>query len=162
MMSKHVYDKMEENIETYDVVEVFSFDKKTIKERILVLTITKPPKLIYGKLKTKIGLPEDYSDNLKDKVFDNDCAKEKTAIPKTVIQKKAMQNGEEGDQLDAAMGQKDKVLDLLMKLPKEERLEKLTNFQNYVKEQSDGYEQASKAKNQSKQIRGPPSGPCPT
>ena len=85
MMSKHVYDKMEENIETYDVVEVFSFDKKTIKERILVLTITKPPKLIYGKLKTKIGLPEDYSDNLKDKVFDNDCAKEKTAIPKTVI-----------------------------------------------------------------------------
>ena len=84
MMNKQVYDKMEENIETYDVVEVFSFVKQTIKERN-ILVLTKPPKLIYGKLKTKIGLPKDYSDNLKDKVFDNDCAKEKTAIPKTVI-----------------------------------------------------------------------------
>lgn len=75
---------MEDRIETYDIVEVFTFVKQTIKERN-ILVLTKPPKLIYGKLKTKIGLPKDYAENLKEKVFDNECSKERTEIPKNVI-----------------------------------------------------------------------------
>lgn len=103
MMNKQVYDKMDDKIETYDVIEVFSFMKQTIKERT-VLVLTKPPRLVYGKMKTKIGAPRDYAENIKDKVFDEDCHKDKCAIPKHVIQKQAMANGEDDQAIfDAVM-----------------------------------------------------------
>ena len=63
---------------------MFSFVKQTIKERN-ILVLTKPPRLIYSKLKTKIGLPKDYAENLKEKVFDKDCPKDRIAIPKNII-----------------------------------------------------------------------------
>ena len=51
--------------------------------------LTKPPKLVYGKLKVKIGTPKDYSQNLKDKAFDKDCPQEQVSIPMHVIKKQA-------------------------------------------------------------------------
>ena len=66
---------MEDRIQSYDVIEVFSFVRQTIKERN-ILVLTKPPKLIYGSMKTKIGLPKDYAENLKEKAFDKDCTVE--------------------------------------------------------------------------------------
>ena len=52
----------------------------------------------------------------------------------------------EAAEVEANKSQKDKVLDLLMKCPKEKRLEYLVKFHNFTKEQGDVYEQASKAK----------------
>jgi hypothetical protein len=46
--------------------------KQTVKERV-ILVMTKPPKLIYP-CKVKIGEPKDYNDNLKNKVFANECS----------------------------------------------------------------------------------------
>ena len=77
MMNKQVYDKMEDRIDTFDVVEVFTFVKQTIKERN-ILVLTKPPKLVYGKLKMKIGSPKDYAENVKEKVFDSECSSTRT------------------------------------------------------------------------------------
>ena len=54
MMNKQVYDKMEDKIESFDVIEVFSFMKQTVKDRV-ILVLTKPPKLVYSKIKTNIG-----------------------------------------------------------------------------------------------------------
>ena len=84
MMNKQVYDKLDDRIQTNDVIEVFTFTKQTIKERN-ILVLTKPPRLVYSGLKTKIGSPKDYNDNLKEKVFDKDCHKDRTAIPKAII-----------------------------------------------------------------------------
>lgn len=101
MMNKQVYDKMEDRIQSFDVIEVFSFVRQTIKERN-ILVLTKPPKLIYESLKTKIGMPKDYADNQKEKVFDQDCSKDRVSIPKNIITKQAV--GDDNlDALQAAM-----------------------------------------------------------
>lgn len=66
--------------------------------------LTKPPKLVYSGMKTKVGAPKDYAENVKEKVFDSECARELVAIPKNVIQKQAIANGEDDQAiLDAVM-----------------------------------------------------------
>lgn len=84
MMNKQVYDKMEDKIESFDVIEVFSFMKQTVKDRV-ILVLTKPPKLVYSKIKTNIGQPKDYVENLKEKVFEAECPHGKTSIPQKII-----------------------------------------------------------------------------
>ena len=75
---------MEDRIQTYDVIEVYSFVRQTIKERN-ILVLTKPPKLIYTDLKTKIGLPRDYTECLKDKVYDQECSSDWISIPNHIV-----------------------------------------------------------------------------
>ena len=65
---------MEGEIKNFDILQVFTFLKQSIKERT-ILVLTRPPKIVYSTLKAKVGNPKDYSDNIKDKVFDKDCAK---------------------------------------------------------------------------------------
>ena len=85
---------MEDRLQTFDVVEVFTFVKQTIKERN-ILVLTKPPKLVYSGLKTKVGTPKDYADNLKEKVFEGECPRDKIAIPQHILSKSAIANGQD-------------------------------------------------------------------
>lgn len=80
MMNKQVYDRMEDALSNFAIVEVFTFMKQNVKERV-ILVLTKPPKLIYD-CKVKIGEPKEYAENLKNGVFDTECLARTTAIPK--------------------------------------------------------------------------------
>jgi hypothetical protein len=84
MMNKQVYDKLEGPIANFDVIQVYSFLKQSIKERT-ILVLTKAPKVIYNTIKSKIGSPKDYADNQKENVFASACPKPKTVIPKSAI-----------------------------------------------------------------------------
>ena len=57
--------------------------------------LTKPPKVIYNTLKSKIGSPKDYAENLKEALFNSACAKQKTLIPKSCISSALMANGQD-------------------------------------------------------------------
>jgi hypothetical protein len=87
MMNKSVHDKMEDKIENFQVLQVSTFMKQTVKERV-ILVLTKPPKLVYA-CKVKIGEPKDYNDNLKNKVFSAECSPSKTMIPGAVLSPEA-------------------------------------------------------------------------
>ena len=80
MMNKQVYDRMEDAISNFAVIEVFTFMKQNVKDRV-ILVLTKPPKLIYD-CKVKIGEPKEYADNLKNGTFSGDCLPRTTAIPR--------------------------------------------------------------------------------
>ena len=80
MMNKQVYDRMEDAISNFAIIEVFTFMKQNVKDRV-ILVLTKPPKLIYD-CKVKIGEPKDYADNLKNGTFSSECLPRTTAIPK--------------------------------------------------------------------------------
>lgn len=60
-----------------------------------MLVMTKPPSVIYSNIKSKIGSPKDYQENVKEKVFDSGCPEAKTAIPQEILSKHAMDNGDE-------------------------------------------------------------------
>lgn len=63
---------------------MFSFLKQSIKERT-ILVLTKPPKMVYNTLKSKIGNPKDYADIQKESGYTAACPKSKTAIPKAAM-----------------------------------------------------------------------------
>ena len=71
MMNKQVYDKMEDALSNFSVIQVFTFMKQNVKDRV-ILVLTKPPKLIYN-CKVKIGDPKEYADNAKNGTFQNEC-----------------------------------------------------------------------------------------
>ena len=71
MMNKQVYDKMEDALSNFAVIQVFTFMKQNVKDRV-ILVLTKPPKLIYN-CKVKIGDPKEYADNAKNGTFQNEC-----------------------------------------------------------------------------------------
>jgi hypothetical protein len=49
--------------------------------------------MIYNTLKSKIGSPKDYAENLKESLFNSACPKQKTLIPKSCITSALMVNG---------------------------------------------------------------------
>lgn len=99
-MKKSVYDKLEEQISNFNVIQIFSFMKQSLKSSSKnseqgkqgssslpltynnIIILSKPPKVIYKSLKTKIGAPRDYEINLKEG-FPED--KVHIGIPKEVI-----------------------------------------------------------------------------
>ena len=83
MMNKQVYDKMEDVIINFAVIQVFTFMKQSVKDKT-ILVLTKPPKVVYPKLQVKIGEGRDYADNLKSKFFDSEPNVLSTLIPKQV------------------------------------------------------------------------------
>jgi hypothetical protein len=58
-------------------------------------------------VKAKIGNPKDYTENNKDGVFNTDCPKQKTSIPKEVIQQQIIKDGGKCD--DAELSDDDKM-----------------------------------------------------
>lgn len=68
MMNKQIYDKLDEPITNYNVLEVFTFLKQSVRDRT-ILVLTKPPKVVYKTLSAKIGNPKDFSDNAKQAGF---------------------------------------------------------------------------------------------
>ena len=71
---------MDDAISNFAVIEVFTFMKQNVKDRV-ILVLTKPPKLIYD-CKVKIGEPKEYADNLKNGTFSGECLSTTTAIPR--------------------------------------------------------------------------------
>ena len=75
---------MDATISNFDILQVFTFLKQSIKDRT-ILVLTRPPKVVYSQVKTKIGNPKDYTENNKDGVFNSACKKQSLAIPKEII-----------------------------------------------------------------------------
>ena len=57
--------------------------KQSVKDKT-ILVLTKPPKVVYPTLKVKIGEGRDYSDNLKNNVFESEPNVQSTLIPRQV------------------------------------------------------------------------------
>lgn len=84
---------------------MFAYLKQSVKERT-VLVLTKPPKVIYNGLKTKIGQPKDYSENNKVKGFwSKDCPTEMTQIPKEIIRRYDLEDESRVEDPDVSMSQ---------------------------------------------------------
>jgi hypothetical protein len=87
-MNRSVFDKLDKKLANFQVIQVFSFTKQTVKDRVLIV-MTKPPKVVYD-CKVKVGEPKDYADNLKNKVFDTECPQSKIQLPSELFKSTPM------------------------------------------------------------------------
>ena len=79
-MNKQMYDRLEEPLANYHIIEIFTFMKQSVKERTIIV-LTRVPKIHRNDLTGKIGVPRDFAENVKTNVFTEDCDKFKVRIP---------------------------------------------------------------------------------
>ncbi|CDW72882.1 replication protein a 70 kda dna-binding [Stylonychia lemnae] len=76
---------MEDMLENYCIIQISTYIKQMVSNKNIIV-LTKPPKVLYKEMKTKIGIPKDVDLNIKDG-FQVDPSSIDISIPKDIIKK---------------------------------------------------------------------------